>query len=152
MQPTYEEQSTTWKVIDATEHHGTYVENEFGQTICDLYVLDRISDKPIEQENSKENAKRIVACVNACAGFTNAELENVLTIKESQALGQSHAEKYIEELKQQNAELLEKMQKMEMQFGHLKASFRVNMIRAYPGIGHEEITKQMNESVGEATS
>lgn len=64
-----------WVVIEKSEHHGTYVEDEHGDTVCDLYVLDRISDKPIEQDRSEANARRIVACVNACVGVPTEKLE-----------------------------------------------------------------------------
>lgn len=30
-----------WEVVDATEHHGFYVNSEFGSTICDLYTMTR---------------------------------------------------------------------------------------------------------------
>lgn len=30
-----------WSVVEATEHHGFYVTNDFGNTICDLYAMTR---------------------------------------------------------------------------------------------------------------
>lgn len=68
-------------LIDSDQYHGTYIEDEHGETICDLYVIDRIFDKPIQQNNAEENARRIVACVNACAGMSNEELDAIYTGK-----------------------------------------------------------------------
>jgi hypothetical protein len=64
-----------WIVIDFDPHHGTYIEDEHGETICDLYVIDRITDKPIQQNNAEANARRIVACVNTCEGIDTERLE-----------------------------------------------------------------------------
>jgi hypothetical protein len=92
-----------WLVIDADNHHGTYIENSDGDTICDLYVMDRVAQKPIEQDNAENNARRIVACVNACVGYTNEELENHPQPIMTQLLNQR------DKLEQQRNALLEEL-------------------------------------------
>lgn len=72
-----------WLVINKDPHHGTYIEDEHGQSICDLYSMSSWNveglkdgtEFPIEFENSENNARRIVACVNACAGIPTFALE-----------------------------------------------------------------------------
>lgn len=75
----------------------------YAQEICAMHWPDRNRS----ESEVKANAQRIVACVNACAGISNEQLEswyitngNILDVIKMQT-------KYANEIEQQNAELLE---------------------------------------------
>jgi hypothetical protein len=55
--------SSPWQVIDATEHHGVYVEAELA-TVCDLYYMND-TRRPIRQTNDRANAAFIAAAREA---------------------------------------------------------------------------------------
>lgn len=65
-----------WKVINSDTNHGAYIEDDSGTTVCDLYFLQDVSEKVFHHDNAGANARRIVACVNACAGIETKTLES----------------------------------------------------------------------------
>lgn len=50
-----------WEVLDVTEHHGVYVEDQLGRTICDLYYLNSQTGAVVRQDRDLENAAYIAA-------------------------------------------------------------------------------------------
>jgi hypothetical protein len=76
-----------WILVESSEHHGAYITSDYQGDIADLYamsnpnaasVLNGGVSYPIPFINADANASRIVLCVNACAGITNAELANII--------------------------------------------------------------------------
>lgn len=66
----------TLKVIDADEYCGTYITDQFGETVADLYFMTR-PNAPHRFTNSADNARRLVACWNACEGIDTEKLEGM---------------------------------------------------------------------------
>lgn len=59
--------------VPADKTHGHYIEDEVGQTVCDLYFMEY--GKRFDFENAEGNRRRLVACWNYCQGKTTEELE-----------------------------------------------------------------------------
>jgi len=64
-----------------------------------------------EQGELEANARRIVACVNACAGISTELLEKVNNFSKAAALQVIADHEYMEQLERQNAELVEVLNK-----------------------------------------
>jgi len=65
---TKENKHTQWSVFDENEHHGFYVEDENGNTICDLYFMDNVGKyhHPYNDGGeAKDNAEFIVKSCNS---------------------------------------------------------------------------------------
>lgn len=73
-----ENQFGPWEVVPATEHHGFYVVNDWGRTVCDLYTMSNPSlpstrnggeSFPIEfdPDHAGEHARLIAAAPEAVA-------------------------------------------------------------------------------------
>ncbi len=60
-----------YRVVDATEGHGAYIEDDTGRTVCDFYWMNRQSgidagDAPyFLHPNAEDNAETICALLNA---------------------------------------------------------------------------------------
>lgn len=70
-----------WDHIESCEHHGAYVMNGYGGTVCDLYAMSDPSSlsirnggtsKPIPFTDADANAKLIVQAVNSHADLMAA--------------------------------------------------------------------------------
>ena len=64
---------TPWELIEATEHHGAYVVNSWGRTVCDLYAMSNPMAEsvrnggtsfPVPFDDMAANAELIVKAVN----------------------------------------------------------------------------------------
>jgi hypothetical protein len=64
---------TPWELIEATEHHGAYIVNSWGRTICDLYAMSNPmaasvrnggTSFPVHFDDMAANAAFIVKAVN----------------------------------------------------------------------------------------
>ena len=66
-----------WEIIEGNEHHGIYIEDQAGNTVCDLYFMDKcgIFHHPYNANDSaKHNAQIIAAApemLDALEEFTN---------------------------------------------------------------------------------
>jgi hypothetical protein len=65
---------TPWELIEATEHHGAYVVNGWGRTVCDLYAMSNPmaasvrnggTSFPVPFDDMAANAAFIVKAVNS---------------------------------------------------------------------------------------
>lgn len=63
-----------WELIEATEHHGAYVVNSWGRTVCDLYAMSNPmaasvrnggTSFPVHFDDMAANAAFIVKAVNS---------------------------------------------------------------------------------------
>ncbi len=51
-----------WEVVEASEHHGFYVEDSSGYTVADLYFISKLSEASVNHgDNVKANAHLIAA-------------------------------------------------------------------------------------------
>lgn len=64
---------TPWELIEATEHHGAYIVNSWGRTVCDLYAMSNPmaasvrnggNSFPVHFDDMAANAAFIVKAVN----------------------------------------------------------------------------------------
>ncbi len=58
-----------YRIVDATEHHGTYIEDDYGRTVCDFYYMNpqRKRQDPLPYapfHNATKNAVNICAALN----------------------------------------------------------------------------------------
>lgn len=67
-----------WELIEATEHHGAYIVNAYGGTICDLYAMSNPmvasvrnggTSFPVHFDGMAANAALIVEAVNSHASL-----------------------------------------------------------------------------------
>jgi hypothetical protein len=93
-----------WKIVEHNwEHTGIYPESGHRIAVCEINPeVDENTQERYEAINDA-NARRIVACVNACAGIPTEVLENI-----GAGMGPNwlQARQERDALKQQNAELL----------------------------------------------
>lgn len=53
---------TPWEVVPANEHHGFYVVDVAGRTVCDLYFIDRSDvDGGVRQFDGADTYARLIA-------------------------------------------------------------------------------------------
>jgi len=53
---------TPWEVVPANEHHGFYVVDVAGRTVCDLYFIDRSDvDGGVRQFDGADRYARLIA-------------------------------------------------------------------------------------------
>lgn len=53
---------TPWEVVPANAHHGFYVTDVAGRTVCDLYFMDRSDiDAAVRQFDGAESNARLIA-------------------------------------------------------------------------------------------
>jgi hypothetical protein len=51
-----------WEVVEASEHHGFYVEDSNGYTVADLYFMSKLSGARVDHgDNAKANAHLIAS-------------------------------------------------------------------------------------------
>lgn len=51
-----------WEVVEASEHHGFYVEDSSGYTVADLYFMSKFSGVSVDHgDNAKANANLIAS-------------------------------------------------------------------------------------------
>lgn len=72
---------TPWELIEATEHHGAYIVNSWGRTVCDLYAMSNPlaasvrnggTSFPVPFDDMAANAAFIVEAVNSHAALVKA--------------------------------------------------------------------------------
>lgn len=73
----------SWEMIAETEHHGAYVVDEYGDTICDLYTMVVSQDFgriPASFPNAEKNARLISAAPNLLSALVKAHRALLRTI------------------------------------------------------------------------
>ncbi len=63
---------TPWTHIKATGHHGHYIEDQLGFTVCDLYTMQ---GSCLPFENAEQHARLIAAAPDLLAALEEAERE-----------------------------------------------------------------------------
>lgn len=72
----------TFQIIPANEHHGIYIIDENGETVCDFYYIHRSTNTVVNFQNAEKNAKLLAAApelLEVCKIIATAELCDLLT-------------------------------------------------------------------------
>lgn len=101
----------------ALYRNGQSVGGAKGRAVCDVWPRD---DDQTASEEGRSNARRIVACVNACAGLETEVLDNIVTLGETLLDRFELRNRQEKEIKAQRDELLAALEGMIEVYGGIR--------------------------------
>ena len=96
-----------WYVVDAPWGDGTWINSGSPDPHHEGFIADcEDINGDVDIDTARINARRIVACVNACSGIGNELLENICMISGGIAGRFAEQRRYLNETEKQRDELL----------------------------------------------